>query len=561
MAYIIGCILVIIASIIVALIMRKRIYDQVDRNEEWKLDILNRDIASQLSRIKRLNLSGETQEKFETWKERWEQIVSKELSDIDGLLFDAEEAADRYRFPTAKKLLKSIEKTLQSIEEDIQNMLDELEELLESEETSRKEMEELQPHIKNARKKLAQNRYQYGKAEVRFEVAIDDLEEKLATYNELVASGNYMEARQVVEELKEDVAELDKQLDRFPELYKACKHELPTQLDDLYHGLREMKEGGYHIEHLGFEKEIHDYQRRLLDAVNALDKADMATAQSVIAETEERIEEMYQILEQEAIAKGFVETKLPNYRSMLEELDNDFQETKAEVDVLKNSYYLEDEDMEEYITLEKAIDQLKTQLRELLENIDVTPHSESREILENGFQQLEELQKRHETFKKGIDMLRKDELEAKESIQDMKKQIRRLHRRLNKSNIPGVPMFIWNMMEDAVEKNDRVLALLEKQPLDINEVQQALAEAQTAVANISEQTETILEQAYLTERVIQYANRYRSQNATLANKLAESERLFRSFEYELALEKAAHALEEVEPGALKRIEAHVEETG
>src|SRR5699024_12671235 len=98
---------------------------------------------------------------------------------------------------------------------------------------------------------------------------------------------------------------------------------------------------------------------------------------------------MYQILEQEAIAKGFVETKLPNYRSMLEELDNDFQETKAEVDVLKNSYYLEDEDMEEYITLEKAIDQLKTQLRELLENIDVTPHSESREILENGFQQLE----------------------------------------------------------------------------------------------------------------------------------------------------------------------------
>src|SRR5699024_12868414 len=90
------------------------------------------------------------------------------------LLFDAEEAADRYRFPTAKKLLKSIEKTLQSIEEDIQNMLDELEELLESEETSRKEMEEMQPHSKNARKKLAQNRYQYGKDEDRFEVAIED---------------------------------------------------------------------------------------------------------------------------------------------------------------------------------------------------------------------------------------------------------------------------------------------------------------------------------------------------------------------------------------------------
>src|SRR5699024_6929564 len=122
-------------------------------------------------------------------------------------------------------------------------MLDELEELLESEETSRKEMEELQPHIKNARKKLAQNRYQYGTAEVRSDAAIERLDYNLARYSELVASGTYMEARQVVEGLKEDVAELDKLLDCFPELYKACNHELPTPRDDLYHGLREMKKG------------------------------------------------------------------------------------------------------------------------------------------------------------------------------------------------------------------------------------------------------------------------------------------------------------------------------
>src|SRR5690625_4226709 len=114
MAYIIGIILVIIALIIVGLIFRKRVYDVVDRQESWKLDILDRDIASQLARIKKLNLSGETQVKFESWKERWEFIVTKELSDIEMVLFDAEEAADRYRFSKANKSLRKSEQNLKS---------------------------------------------------------------------------------------------------------------------------------------------------------------------------------------------------------------------------------------------------------------------------------------------------------------------------------------------------------------------------------------------------------------------------------------------------------------
>src|SRR5699024_8741375 len=142
-----GIILVIIALIIVGLILRKRVYDVVDRQESWKLDIMDRDIAVQLGQIKKLNLSGETQEKFESWKERWETIVTKESSDIEEVLFDAEEAADRYRFSSAKKLLYKSEQMLHSIEKDIENILHELNDLLDSEKTSRQEIETLEPNI------------------------------------------------------------------------------------------------------------------------------------------------------------------------------------------------------------------------------------------------------------------------------------------------------------------------------------------------------------------------------------------------------------------------------
>ncbi|SDQ42554.1 septation ring formation regulator EzrA [Virgibacillus salinus] len=558
MAYIIGTILVIIALIIVGLILRKRVYDVVDRLEAWKMDIMNRNIASQLGRIKSLNLSGETQEKFESWKERWEYIVTKELPDIEEYLFDAEEAADRYRFSTAKKTLRKVEQTLQSIEEDIKKMLEELNELMESEESSRKEIEQIQPDIKSLRKKLSQNRYQYGKAEVRFDVEIDELDEQLNQYNDLVGSGDYSEAHQLVEDLKQKLEVLQTQIDAFPTIYKTCKHDLPAQLDELFKGLRDMKEDGYRIEHLGFEKEVHNYQRRLLDCVNTLEKGDTYEAGVVIEEVEERIAEMYQLLEKEAIAKNYVETKVPSYQEALDSLEENFLTTKEEVETLKKTYYFEDSDMEKYLSLEKSILKLKNQLEELSNDIESenSTHSELRVKLENGFQQIDGLQQKHDEFKKHIQNLRKDELEAKEKLTDMKNELYRINRRLNKSNIPGVPGFIWNIMEEASEKSARVLNLLDKQPLDITEVQHALSDAKTAVDHVTEQTEMMLDQAFLTEQVIQYANRYRSQYPILAAKLSESERLFRSYEYDLAIEQAAKAVEEIEPGALKRIEEY-----
>lgn len=183
-------------------------------------------------------------------------------------------------------------------------------------------------------------------------------------------------------------------------------------------------------------------------------------------------------------------------------------------------------------------------------------HTELREQVEDGFKKITELEEKHKEFKKSIHNLRKDEMEAREKLAEMRNQITYLNRRLKKSNIPGVPNFIWSSIETAVAKNGKVIEALEKQPLDMAAVQQALTEAQSSLEQSAEQVEIMLDQAYLTEQVIQYANRYRSKNSELAAKLKEAERLFRACEYELSLENAAKAIEEVEPGALKRIEAN-----
>lgn len=559
MGYVIAVILACIVLIIYGLLLRKKVYDAVDRLESWKMQITNRPVTEELAKIKNLNLSGETQEKFESWRQEWDDILAKHLPDLEEELFDAEEYADKYRFRSAKKVLNGIEGRLQSIDNSINSMFDEVDTLLNSEENSRKDIEALQPYVKEFRKKLLQQRHRYGKAEVRFEMQIDELEENMLKYYQLVEQGDYFEAQEVVQETKLKMEQLDGELDEFPSLYKTCHQELPTELDDLQAGIREMKESGYHIELFGFEKEIQSYQEELLKHTASLEKAEMDEAKSRIPEIEERIQEIFGELENEALARNYVEQNQPQMYKQLQAQRESMKETKEELERLQYTYQLDEQDLEMHMSLEKWLSLLTKQFDELKTMIDQqeTAHSSIRSDLENWETQLAELVEQHEQFQERLHTLRKGEREASDHIAEMKKELLAVHRKLQKSNIPGVPVYIRDVLQAATESLERVDEHLECQPLDMGKVHEALDHAKKETGKAKEQTELLLDQAYMAEQVIQYANRYRSKDPFLAAKLAESEGAFRSYEYDVALEQASEALESVEPGALQRIESNM----
>src|SRR5690606_28202586 len=100
---------------------------------------------------------------------------------------------------------------------------------------------------------------------------------------------------------------------------------------------------------------------------------------------------------------------------------------------------------------------------------------------------------------------------------------------------------------------------LEEKPLDITAVQSFLEIAVKNVEKLVEQTYDLVETVKLAERVIQYGNRYRSRYPSVQHALNEAEQSFRGYDYYTALEVAATAIEEIEPGALKKIEQLLEE--
>ncbi|MCP3025383.1 septation ring formation regulator EzrA [Halobacillus sp. A5] len=556
MRYVIGGILVLIALIIFGLIWRKKVYDEVDRLEGWKMDIMHRNVSDELSRVKALNLSGETQERFETWRDRWDQIVTKELPDLEEDLFDAEEAADRYRLSKVKKVLNHTEQKLQSVEEDIAKMLEELEMLLDSEKSSRMEIEAIEPELKELKRKLLHSRHQYGKAAVVFEERIQSLEADLEEYADLTVQGNYLEASELVHSIREKLEILMEDVSFFPDRFKKTNKELPDQLNELLSGLKEMEEEGYRVQYLGFQPEIENYKEQLGKNLERLEKGDQEGVQELIEEIEPRIQEMYQILEKEALAHSYVDQQHPSLKGLLDELEAVMEETNNELYDLQMTYQMEGEDEEVHQNIIQKMTQLKKKYLSFDKklNDNETSFTELRDDLDSLMVELESLKENHKLFSDRIQSLRSDELEAKAKLSEMEQLINDTDRRLKRSNLPGIPTIFFEGMQQASQHIDDVFESLEKQPLDMNEVNDKLESAVAQTEEVNEQAKKLLRQARTAERVIQYGNRYRSQYPMLAARLMEAENDFRSYRYEEALERASAAIEEVDPGALSRIE-------
>ncbi len=441
MRYVIGGILVLIALIIVGLIWRKKVYDEVDRLEGWKMDIMHRNVSDELSRVKALNLSGETQERFESWRNRWDEILTKELPDLEEDLFDAEEAADRYRLTKVRKVLNHTEQKLQSTEEDISKMLEELEMLLDSEKSSRMEIEAIGPELKELKRTLLHSRHQYGKAAEVFEQRMKELEADLEEYEELVTQGNYLEASELVKTIREKLEMLNEEVNLFPDRFKKTNKELPEHLDELLSGIKEMDEEGYRVQYLGFQTEIENYKEQLSANAEQLEKGNQEGVQDLIEEIEPRIQEMYQTLEKEALAHSYVDQQHPSLKSLLEELESVMEATNNELEDLQMTYQMEGEDAEVHRNIVQKMTQLKKKYlsfeRKLSDN--QTSYTVLREDLDGMMSELEDLKGSHQLFSERIQNLRSDELEAKSKLSEMEQLINDTDRRLKRSNLPGIP--------------------------------------------------------------------------------------------------------------------------
>lgn len=561
MNYIIGIMLIFIVVILVGLFYRKKIYREVDRLEAWKIDIMNRPITDELGKVKDLNMTGQTEKLFERWRSEWDELVTVDLPNIEELLLDTEEYADKYRFNKAKSVMKKIESILKGTEDKIQIILKELQELIGSEEKNRLEIEKQKLLLRELKKSLLAHIHSFGKAESALEQQLSHIEEKFQEFDFITNEGNYLQAREIVLYIQGHLSVIQDKMDKIPPLLVECESAIPAQLDEIMQGYNELINQNYSLDHIPINKEVEQIQSDLVELVRLLEMTEVDEVFVKLSEIKEKIETLYDLLEKEVLAHHFVKNEAEKIDEALQSLNKEAKQTKDDTQFVSKSYHLSDFHLEKYRQIEKQIQHLLNRYSKINTKIkeETIAYSVVREELEGILNQIQLVKNHHDEFQSFLQALRKDELQAREEINHLRKLLLNSKRLIEKSNIPGVPNAYILIMQEAKEKLELLKMQLEEKPLDMDAINSTLKSAVEIVTKTDKYTIEMIEQATLVERVIQYGNRYRSQNWQLAVKLIEAESLFRNFEYDLALEQAATAIEEVDPNALKHIEELLKE--
>ncbi len=560
MQYIIGGILLVLIVFLTGFFVRKKYYAEVDRYESWKIDIMNRPVSDELSKVKQLNMTGQTEELFERWRQGWDEIVAVQLPEVEELLFDAEEHTDKFRFNKTKATLSRIHEILTGTETKIETILKELDELIGSEEKNREEIQTLQEEYRKSKKQLLAYRHTYGSTAKPIETILDEMGKQIERFEELTEQGNYIEAREMVLGLSEKMRETAYKMEAIPKLLTECENVLPVQISELEAGYEGMKEEGYILDHVEVEEKAAALKASLVSHVTDLGELKVEGVEEGLKEMKETIESFYDILEKEVHAKHFIGQYKDATTESLIKAKEENEDIQAELRIVQQAYHLRDEALTIPKDLEHKIIQLSKRHELIMkkEEEQGAPYSNLSDELKDIRSSLDELNREQEEFNLYLQTMRKDELATREKIHELKKKVAEASRMISKSNAPGLPQGYKDLLDEVHNKIEQVNVSLTEKPLNMKFVQETLLAAEDTVDHFYKKTDELIEDVVLSERVIQYGNRYRSRYSSVHDGLRNAEEAFRQYEYRRALEEAATTLEKVEPGALKKIEKMLE---
>ncbi|WP_059103789.1 septation ring formation regulator EzrA [Shouchella shacheensis] len=559
---VISIIVIVCAFTLGSMYVRRNIHKEVDQLDGRKISILNRNISEEIARVKKLRMSGETEEKFEAWRRDWNEIVDTILPDIEKQLIEIEDLAGKYRVNKAKQLITWTANRVETVENQLDVIVEDIEHLVSSEQKNRAEIGEVKQQYQSLASDLLKKRGSFGESLPAIDQQMSELKAELVSFDQAMDGGSYLQARKQLLGMKNQLHELREKTKAIPKLLVQARTTIPADLRNLQQGIAQMKESGYQLEPFSFEPRLQEFQSDLDLALEDLEKLRADEASERLTLVQEQMESIYSTLEEEVLFKQKLTEQIPGLKEQIQHADAQLQQLLRETAHVQKSYLLAEEETYIQEAVQKQIADLKKQLYVI---VDVTENQKQTfasisDMVEEWHTEIKKVQAEIEAGIDKLHDLRKEELKAKETIERLRAIMLESKRTLQKSNIPGVPVSSIEALNEGEEHIRQATTQLDQVPLEMEKVRELVEKAIKSVEENTILVSEIVESAHVAELLLQYSNRHRNKSEKTRRSLHDAEKHFRRFEYEEAIHCAADAVEAYEPDIVEKATKHARES-
>lgn len=537
--------------------LKKTHYSDIDQLDNKKKEVLSQLPLDNAEKLHKMTITGQSKAAADLAIKKVNEIEETRLTDIEAILFEAEQSTDRYRFKKATSYQENAESRLQEIENDSTELTSTINELLQREEANLKKVDLIKKRYHKIRKELLASSFSFGDSINNLEDKLGEVETKFTSFSDLTASGDHEEAKIVVNKLDKEITEMEKLMARIPKVIKAINSDYIKQKEEITQGYETLINQNYLFpEAVGIESEIEDLDNEINKLKKHVEALEMKEADQQIEEVEERINQLYDYMEIEIEAKSKVTKLVIKLKKIALFIQDQNREMSFEIDRINQSYTLYQNEEQSFKKLRAALNEQSTLINDIETKLSdhQIPYSTAKEMLEESFEQLEKISDSFKQLSKNLYSYREKEKEIKNDIEEMEYALREMKRYLESKHLPGLPKEYLNLFFYTTDHLEALSKELARPRLDLKEVISLHQMCEDDIENLAEQTDAIVDNALLTELISQRLYRHREEHPEIIETIKYSESLFiEEHDYETALKMVREKLESIESGAYQNV--------
>ncbi|HEP1718642.1 TPA: septation ring formation regulator EzrA [Streptococcus pyogenes] len=560
---IVAIVLLVIIAYLVGVIIRKRNDSLITSLEERKQALFALPVNDEIEEVKSLHLIGQSQTSFREWNQKWVDLTVNSFADIENHIFEAENLNDTFNFIRAKHEINSVESQLNLVEEDIASIREALNILKEQEEKNSARVTHALDLYEKLQASISENEDNFGSTMPEIDKQMKNIETEFSQFVALNSSGDPVEASEVLDRAEEHTIALGQITEQIPAIVAKLEDDFPDQLDDLETGYRRLLEENYHFPEKNIEARFQEIRESIRANSSELVTLDLDRAREENTHIQERIDSLYEVFERE-IAAYKVAAKnskmLPRY---LAHVKRNNEQLKDEIARLSRKYILSETESLTVKAFEKDIKEIEGSTLAVAEQFGLQekPFSELQVTFERSIKTLTNVESGQMDVFAAVKDIEKIESQARHNLDVYVTQLHMIKRYMEKRHLPGIPQDFLSAFFTTSSQLEALMDELSRGRINIEAVSRLSEVATVAIANLEDLTYQVVQNATLTEQLLQYSNRYRSFEAGVQSSFEHALRLFEvENDYQASFDEISYALETVEPGVTDRFVNSYEKT-
>jgi len=265
---------------------------------------------------------------------------------------------------------------------------------------------------------------------------------------------------------------------------------------------------------------------------------------------------LYNDFDKEKECKDLFKEGTKKFRHKLEKINKVVYDVYIQIDDIKVTYDLTDEEINKFSVLNKNLEQINEDFKSLLEHSKTKTfaYSKLNDELEGLKLKLSRLQDDLDYQLRSITSMKDDEYRAKEQLDTIQNLLKQAKYKLKDYKLPIIPSSYFVELKEAQDAIREIVKELDKKPIVIKILNIRVDTARDLVFKIYNKTNNMIKSAMLSEKMIIYGNRYRSSYKEIDSGLEKATTLFYKGMYEQSLNTSIEAISIVENNPLEKIQ-------